>query len=158
MVGKSAIFVLSRVMVWGSGPHLPIQGYIEFPPPPGIYLTSRPSVTCEPEWKFAFKLQGVLAINRMATQPFNQRRHNKAAFFFRLNFYVYADVENRESARARARDKKQRSGSSLAGTTRKFYSAAEKTIMVADTKVKMSSGEHEHKQQHLSCAYTKFPP
>ena len=38
-VGKSAIlsaiFVLNRVRVWGAGPHLPIQGYIEYPPPPG---------------------------------------------------------------------------------------------------------------------------
>ena len=42
-VGKSAIFVLNRVRVWGAAPHLPTQGYIEyplpgFPPqsPPGI--------------------------------------------------------------------------------------------------------------------------
>ena len=115
MVGKSSIFVLSRVMVYEGPGHTSPSKDISSSPPPGIYLTSRPSVTCEPEWKFAFKLQRVLAINRMATQPFNQRRHNKAAFFFRLNFYVYADVENRERARARARarDKKQRSGSSL---------------------------------------------
>ena len=33
-VGKSAIFVLNRVRVWGSAPHLPTQGYIEPPPPP----------------------------------------------------------------------------------------------------------------------------
>ena len=32
-VGKSAIFVLNRVRVWGAGPHLPTQGYIEYPPP-----------------------------------------------------------------------------------------------------------------------------
>ena len=35
-VGTSAIFVLNRVRVWGTGPHRPTQGYIEFsPPPPG---------------------------------------------------------------------------------------------------------------------------
>ena len=34
-VGKSAIFVLNRVRVWGATPHLPTQGYIEYPPPPG---------------------------------------------------------------------------------------------------------------------------
>ena len=35
-VGKSAIFVLNRVRVWGAEPHLPTQGYIEYPsPPPG---------------------------------------------------------------------------------------------------------------------------
>ena len=33
-VGKSAIFVLNRVRVWGAAPHLPSQGYIEYPPPP----------------------------------------------------------------------------------------------------------------------------
>ena len=31
-VGKSAIFVLNRVRVWGAAPHLPNQGYIEYPP------------------------------------------------------------------------------------------------------------------------------
>ena len=31
-VGKSAIFVLNRVRVWGDTPHLPTQGYIEYPP------------------------------------------------------------------------------------------------------------------------------
>ena len=31
-VGKSAIFVLNRVRVWGAVPHLPNQGYIEYPP------------------------------------------------------------------------------------------------------------------------------
>ena len=30
-VGKSTIFVLNRVRVWGAGPHLPTQGYIEYP-------------------------------------------------------------------------------------------------------------------------------
>jgi len=33
-VGKSAIFVLNSVSVWGAGPHLPPQGYIVYPPPP----------------------------------------------------------------------------------------------------------------------------
>ena len=32
--GKSAFFVLTRVRVLGAGPHLPIQGYIKYPPPP----------------------------------------------------------------------------------------------------------------------------
>ena len=32
-VGKSAIFVLNRVRVWGAALHLPNQGYIEYPPP-----------------------------------------------------------------------------------------------------------------------------
>jgi len=42
-VGKSAIFVvLNRVRVLGAEPHLPTQGYIEYPPPQGvscIYVT-----------------------------------------------------------------------------------------------------------------------
>ena len=31
-VGKSAIFVLNRIRIWGAAPHLPTQGYIEYPP------------------------------------------------------------------------------------------------------------------------------
>ena len=31
-VGKSAIFVLNKVRVWGATPRLPTQGYIEYPP------------------------------------------------------------------------------------------------------------------------------
>ena len=31
---KSAVFVLNRVRVLGAEPHLPTQGYIEYPPPP----------------------------------------------------------------------------------------------------------------------------
>ena len=42
-VGKSTIFVLNRVRVWGAAPHLPTQGYIESPlPPPGLALTKFP--------------------------------------------------------------------------------------------------------------------
>ena len=39
-VGKSAIFVLNRVRVCGAAPHLPTQGYIEYPPPPGFTHTA----------------------------------------------------------------------------------------------------------------------
>ena len=30
---RVSIFVLNRVGVWGAGPHLPTQGYIDYPPP-----------------------------------------------------------------------------------------------------------------------------
>ena len=41
-VGKSAIFVLNRVKVCGAAPHLPTQGYIEYPPLPlGLKPTIR---------------------------------------------------------------------------------------------------------------------
>ena len=33
-VGKSAIFVLNRVRVWGATPHLPTQRFFEYPPGP----------------------------------------------------------------------------------------------------------------------------
>ena len=36
-VGKSAMFFLNRVRVWGAAPHLPTQGYIEYPPR-GYYI------------------------------------------------------------------------------------------------------------------------
>ena len=31
---KEGLVVLNRVRVLGAGPHLPIQGYIKYPPPP----------------------------------------------------------------------------------------------------------------------------
>ena len=40
-VGKSAIPVLNRVRVWGTAPHLPTHGYIEYPPPPSGMWGSR---------------------------------------------------------------------------------------------------------------------
>ena len=94
----------------------------------------------------------------MATQTFKQRRHNKAAFFFPLNFYVYADVDNRERARARARDEKQRSKSSSEEQHEHFVAPVRQREMLADSKVKMSSSEDEHKQQHFCFTYTKCPP
>ena len=52
LVGKSAIFVLNRVRVWGATPHLPTQGYIEY---------SRPGVNSS----FAFILfKGLVTENR----------------------------------------------------------------------------------------------
>ena len=38
-VEKTAIFVLNRVRVWGPEPHLPTQGYIEYPPGNSSHLT-----------------------------------------------------------------------------------------------------------------------
>ena len=35
-VGKSAIFVLNRVRVWGAEPHLPTQDISSTPPPPRV--------------------------------------------------------------------------------------------------------------------------
>ena len=40
-VGKSAIFVLNRVRVWGAATHLPTQGYIEYPPSPRAHSKER---------------------------------------------------------------------------------------------------------------------
>ena len=40
-VGKSAIFVLNRVRVWGAAPHLPTQRYIEYPPGGGANKYSK---------------------------------------------------------------------------------------------------------------------
>ena len=76
----------------------------------------------------------------MAIQPFNNREDTtKPRFFFRLNFYVYADVDNRERARARARDKKTKKRKFVGRTTGKFYGAAEKTIN--------ASGQHGENEQ-----------
>ena len=55
-VGKSAIFVLNRVRVWGAAPHLPNQGYIEYPPPPGYALTNHEVIYLwNTKWAFARK-------------------------------------------------------------------------------------------------------
>ena len=43
-VEKSAIFVLNRVRVWGAVPHLPSQGYIEYPPGSKLTQVSFPRV------------------------------------------------------------------------------------------------------------------
>ena len=54
-----------------------------------------------------FKYLRVSAENRIATRTFTDKKNNtKADSFFRLNFNVYIDVDNRE--RARARDKEQK--------------------------------------------------
>ena len=72
----------------------------------------------------------------MANQTFKQRRHNKAAFsFFRLNFHVYTDVDNRERARERARNEKQRSESSLEEQHENFVAPVRQREMLADSKV-----------------------
>ena len=67
-------------------------------------------------------------------------------------------MDNRERARARARDKKQRSGSSLEEQHENFMAPVRKREMLADSKVEMSSSEDEHKQHHFCCTHTKFPP
>ena len=48
------------------------------------------------------------AVKRIATRTFREEKNsnNKAGSFFRLDFNVYTDVDNRE--RARSRDKKRR--------------------------------------------------
>ena len=80
---------------------------------------------------------------------------NKAESFFRINFYVYTDMDDRE--RARARDKTK---NFVGGTTCPFFSGYDhflaamiKWEMLAASKVKMSGGgkkgEQEHKQQHF---------
>ena len=53
-----------------------------------------------------FKYQRVSAVNRIATRNFRDKKNhnNNADSFFRLNFNVYIDVDNRE----RGRDKKNK--------------------------------------------------
>ena len=68
-------------------------------------------------------------------------KHNKADSFFRLNFNVYIDVDNRE--KARLRDKKQRRPSSL--EVRKlwnFYTGSEKMRNASGHR-----GENSHQRQ-----------
>ena len=53
-----------------------------------------------------FKQPRLFAVNRMATRTFREKNNNKVESFFRRDFNVFIDVDNRE--RGRARDNKQR--------------------------------------------------
>ena len=53
-----------------------------------------------------FNQPRVFAANRMATRTFREKNNNKVESFFRQDFNVFIDVDNRE--RGRARDNKQR--------------------------------------------------
>ena len=62
------------------------------------------------KFNFAFQTLPFLAVNRMDTRTFReseekQQQSRLSFLFFRLNFIVYTDLDNRETARAS--DKKQ---------------------------------------------------
>ena len=57
--------------------------------------------TCKPEWDFAFKHPLVLVANRMATWTFRKKKQQQGESFFRPNFDVYTDMDNREIAMVR---------------------------------------------------------
>ena len=79
---------------------------------------------------FAFQAPRSLvsAVNRTAARTYrekNNNNNNKAESFFRLDFNVYINVDNRE--KVRARNKTTTTKTNLVGRkTRKFYSGAEK--------------------------------
>ena len=77
----------------------------------------------------------VSAVNRLATRTFREEKtsNNKAGSFFRLDFNVYTDVDNRE--RAKARDK---TNEKKKEKQENFIAAVRKWEMQAATKVKMS--------------------
>ena len=53
-----------------------------------------------------YQMIGVHVMVILATRTLRERKKTQSRVFFRLNFYVYTDVDNRE--RARARNKKKR--------------------------------------------------
>ena len=81
----------------------------------------------------------VSAVNRLATRTFREEKtsNNKAGSFFRLDFNVYTDVDNRE--RARAKDKKTREKKKEEHEN--FIAAVRKWEMQAATKVKISGSD-----------------
>ena len=92
-----------------------------------------------------FKHPCVLAINCMATRTFREKKQSKAeSFFFRLNFNVYNDVDNRE--RARTRDKKNRGDEEKHDN---FISAVRRKEMLTATKEKMSGSKKKNEQEHI---------
>ena len=81
-----------------------------------------------------FKHPRVSAVNRIASRTFRDKNNNiKADSFFRLNYNVYIDLDNRE--RARARDKQQRRPISLAEKHENF---------IATVRKRRSASEQEH--------------
>ena len=86
-----------------------------------------------------FKHPHVSAVNRMATRTFREEKtsNNKAGSFFRLDFNVHTDVDNREIARAR--DKKTRKEKKEKHEN--FIAAVRKWEMQAATKVKISGSD-----------------
>ena len=85
--------------------------------------TSIPS--CKPDEIWCFKHPRVSAVNRIASRPFRDKKTTtKADSFFRLNFNVYIDVDNRQ--RARTRDKNQRRPISSEEKRKNFIAAVRK--------------------------------
>ena len=96
--------------------------------------------SCKLGWNFAFQ---ALAVRfGMATRILRKnKQQSQQSRFFRLNFNVYIDVDNRE--KARLRDKKQRRPSSL--EVRKlwnFYTGSEKMRNASGHR-----GENSHQRQ-----------
>ena len=86
----------------------------------------------------------------MATLTFRKRKNNNEAessleSFFRLNFDVYLDVDNK--ARARAKDK-QRKPISLEEKREIFIGAVRKWEMLEATKGKMRSSKKKSEKEH----------
>ena len=91
------------------------------------------------EVKFCISSTSIVsAVNRMAARMFRERqRERKNVSFFRLNFNVHINMDNREKARAR-----NITETNLVGRkTWKTYRAGEKWEMLVATKVKMSGSE-----------------
>ena len=82
-----------------------------------------------------FKHPHVSAVNRMATRTFREEENsnNKADSFFRLDFNVYTDVDNKERARVsdKTNEKKKEKQDN-------FITAVRKWEIQEATKVKMS--------------------
>ena len=104
------------------------------------------SVRCPPlhvSWGeiLHFKYPRLLALKRWEPPGISEIKNNtnKADSFFRLNFNVCIDVDNREWARVR--DKKQRRPMTLEGLHGNFMAVVWKWEMLAATKMKMSGSE-----------------
>ena len=83
----------------------------------------------------------VSAVNRLATRTFREEKtsNNKAGSFFRLDFNVYTDVDNRE--RARAKDEKTKEKKKEKHEN--FIAAVRKWEMQVAIKVKISGSDEK---------------
>ena len=91
-----------------------------------ILHTSTPS--CKLGWNFTFQAPARFSSKSHVHPGLLERKknNNKAGFFFQLNFNVYAEVDNRERARAVRYNVKTKETNFIGRKTWKFYSGGEK--------------------------------
>ena len=90
----------------------------------------------------------ILTVNRTATRTFRDKKQQQSHSFFRLNFNVYIDVDNRERARDREIKNKR---DQFCWKHENFMAVLRIWEMLAATKVIMSGSEKKSEQTAKKC-------